>query len=105
MANRQIGWEQRFRVGGGVVGAVVAMALVSTWAWPVVAAGVCHCERVIAPGVAIRHCSANCASSPQCCSCGILSSQCRCCLATQICVKTGEGSAVAISVCNSPPGP
>jgi hypothetical protein len=101
---RLLGLHAFAGLGRKAISAVGAFVLVSYFAWPVVA-GLCKCEFGIpgVPGVKIIHCAANCSGNQQCCACGELSSQCRCCDGGSMCDNTaytqyGIGRAVCVSI-------
>jgi hypothetical protein len=64
----------------------------------------CPCGFPIAPGINIQHCDANCTSSAyECCSCGLISSQCRCCPPGWTCPGTPAAYGIGRVDCTPPP--
>lgn len=63
----------------------------------------CECKFTVAPGVVVIHCRTNCgAGYSQCCSCGIISSQCRCCPPTTTCWTLPAASSVGVGFAQCP---
>jgi hypothetical protein len=87
MSVREVSGSRGVSRYGVVLRYLVLTGMALYLAWPVLA-GTCACIIPMPSGISRIECAVSCAGDVQCCRCGILMSQCRCCLPGGLCGGT-----------------